>query len=87
MITFSDVPGFTSTVSLSAFTSFSTKSALSGMAAGSVPVGGPDPGVILPKGVWRSASWSTYQYHFPCSSFHVLGIGTFMRLAPQSPAS
>lgn len=35
-----------------------------------------DSGFVRPKGV-SSTFWSTYQYHWPSTSFLVLGIGTF----------
>src|SRR2546427_7717366 len=79
--TCSDSPAFRLTDGLSAFTLFNTKSAEVGRTEGNPAPGGPGPGVIFPNGLSRNASRSTYQLHFPPSSFQMLGDGIFIGLS------
>src|ERR1035441_1224538 len=83
MVTSAVSPAFRRTASLSNLTWFIRKSAVVGMleregGAAAAPLAGYGPGVIVPKGVWRRASGSTYQNHWSFSTFQVLIMGTFI---------
>src|SRR5476649_1536584 len=83
MVTCSGSPSFKVTDCLSSFTCLNRKSGEVGIVgkAGGTAFPPAFPAVILPKGVLRKDSGSTYQYHLPSTTFQVLPVGIFMGLS------